>query len=137
MEIDLNKLGSRLKSERKRLGYTQADFAKKTSVSSGSQFGYESGARAPDATYLIHARNLGLDINYVLFGSKGKSKEFDSSWWEVHDEILHTIEKWLEMNEISLQFDKKMELLRLFLSQINNLEEVDSSFINHTLSLVS
>lgn len=136
MDIDINELGSRLKNERKRLGFTQATFAKMTSVSPGSQFGYESGARAPDATYLINAQNLGIDINYVLIGNKVKTREIDPSWWELHDEILRTIEEWLAANELSLPFTKKMELLRLFLSQINSVEEIDSSFINQTLSLV-
>ncbi|MBA1289162.1 helix-turn-helix domain-containing protein [Pseudomonas japonica] len=63
-------IGDRLKEERLRLGFNQADFAALAGVAKTSQFNYEKGDRSPDAEYLARVLEAGADILYVVSGSR-------------------------------------------------------------------
>lgn len=63
-------IGERLKEERVRLGYNQADFAAIAGVAKTSQFNYEKGDRSPDAAYLVALAEKGVDVLYVLTGER-------------------------------------------------------------------
>ncbi len=62
--------GERLRYERERLGFTQADFAGQVGINRMTQASYESGKRSPDAYYLAAARGLGVDVGFVLFNAR-------------------------------------------------------------------
>lgn len=66
-------IGERLRAERQRLGYVQADFGAAVGVSKTTQFNYEAGDRMPDARYLRKAAALGLDLLHVLTGARNDS----------------------------------------------------------------
>jgi transcriptional regulator with XRE-family HTH domain len=66
----LLKIGDRLKEERQRLGYNQADFAALAGVAKTSQFNYEKGDRSPDAEYLAKALEAGADVLYIISGTR-------------------------------------------------------------------
>lgn len=69
-------IGKRIAEERKRLGFTQAQFAKLTGVSFSSQRRYEDGRSAPDTDYLDALDRIGVDYFYVLTGlARGFSEE--------------------------------------------------------------
>jgi transcriptional regulator with XRE-family HTH domain len=59
----------RLKEERSRLLFSQADFAERAGVSRNTQVRYESGKTAPSSAYLGTIEALGVDVGYVLFGA--------------------------------------------------------------------
>lgn len=61
-------VGLRVKEERERLGYNQTDFAAIGGMGRKTQFDYESGARAPDGSYLIGIATAGADVQYILTG---------------------------------------------------------------------
>ncbi|MCL8304586.1 helix-turn-helix domain-containing protein [Pseudomonas putida] len=61
-------IGERLREERVRLGYNQADFAAIAGVAKTSQFNYEKGDRSPDADYLAAIAEKGVDVLYVVTG---------------------------------------------------------------------
>lgn len=63
-------IGERLRQERERLGFSQASFAEKTGIHRNTQARYELNKREPDASYLEAIRGLGVDDQYVLFGTK-------------------------------------------------------------------
>lgn len=63
-------ISERLKVERQRVGLTQGDLALATGVSKTSQVNYESGMRVPDALYLAAAHAAGLDVTYIVTGTK-------------------------------------------------------------------
>lgn len=63
-------VGLRLREERERLKQTQEDFATACGVRRRAQVTYESGERSPDARYLEAASKIGVDIAYVIYGSK-------------------------------------------------------------------
>jgi transcriptional regulator with XRE-family HTH domain len=60
----------RLKEERARLGLNQADFAQLAGVSKTSQFNYEKGDRSPDAHYLARLLEAGVDVMYIVSGTR-------------------------------------------------------------------
>ncbi len=61
-------VGVRVAEERKRLGLSQAAFAKEAGVHRQTQSNYEQGERKPDADYLHKLAKLGVDVSYVLTG---------------------------------------------------------------------
>ena len=67
----MDELGARLTEERKRLGYTQADFGALGGVERNAQGHYEAGRRVPDASYLAAIAAHGADVVYILTGTPG------------------------------------------------------------------
>lgn len=63
-------IGDRLKAERERLGFNQTDFAAQAGASKNTQYNYEKGERSPDAAYLVAIGAVGVDILYVLMGTR-------------------------------------------------------------------
>ena len=63
-------VGQRLKEERRRTGWGQKEFGARCGVSKTSQFNYEADDRYPDTQYLRAAHALGVDVCYVLTGSR-------------------------------------------------------------------
>lgn len=61
-------LGGRLKDERKRLRYSQAEVAEKCGVSREIWGRYERGVSVPGAEVLKELAELGGDVQYVLTG---------------------------------------------------------------------
>ncbi len=64
-------MGSRLREERKRLGFSQEEFASRAGVSRGTQKGYERESTAPDIRYLVTIEQMGVDLDYVLTARRG------------------------------------------------------------------
>jgi len=69
-------IGARIRGERERLGYSQAEFAAAMSVTRQSQSKYENDKRYPDALYLKCLTEIGGDVQYVLTGTRSA---FDST----------------------------------------------------------
>ncbi|WP_419789335.1 helix-turn-helix domain-containing protein [Pseudomonas petrae] len=65
----MEKLGMRLRKERKRLGLTQIAFAKIGGVEPNAQGHYESGHRSPKADYLQRVCDAGVDMHYLFSGN--------------------------------------------------------------------
>lgn len=63
-------LGERLREERERLGYNQADFAALAGATRKTQFNYETGERSPDANYLLAIGAAGADVQYIVMGMR-------------------------------------------------------------------
>lgn len=67
-------LHERLKHERLRISLSQDEFARACGVSKRAQATYESGDRSPRAEYLEAAAIAGIDVQYVLTGLRGESR---------------------------------------------------------------
>lgn len=63
-------LGKRLKEERKRCGLTQSELADLAGIGRLAQYQYESEARSPNTRYLNAIFAAGLDISYILLGTR-------------------------------------------------------------------
>ena len=62
--------GERLKEERERLGFNQADFAALAGATRKTLFNWESGAASPNAAALAAWAEAGLDVLYVVTGQR-------------------------------------------------------------------
>lgn len=63
-------LAKRLAEERKRVGKTQAQFCSACGIGKTTQYQYERGERSPNTDYLEAAEALGVDVLYILTGSR-------------------------------------------------------------------
>ncbi|MFP3922801.1 helix-turn-helix domain-containing protein [Pseudomonas sp. W5-36] len=71
-------LGERLREERDRLGINQNELADIGGVKRNSQGNYERGRQNPDTAYLLAIAKVGIDVMYVLFGTRDRSVEAQS-----------------------------------------------------------
>jgi transcriptional regulator with XRE-family HTH domain len=129
--------GLRLKEERKRLGLTQPEMAKIGGIGKGSQIGYEGGVRPPDLEYLKRISEVGADIMFIMSGrgiEQIVSEKFD---WKIHDQVLKIVEKHLDKSSVPIDFEKKMNLLRLYFHQSQKSKIVDEEFIQQALQLMT
>ena len=69
-------VGGRLRQERERLCLSQSLFAGKVGVSRMTQGNYETGKRSPDALYLWAAHESGVDVGYVVTGTRAAPPDF-------------------------------------------------------------
>ncbi|NWD65789.1 helix-turn-helix domain-containing protein [Pseudomonas sp. IPO3774] len=74
-----DKLGARLKEERKVLGLSQQEFGAIGGVAANAQVHYESGVRLPKSDYLIALRRKGVDVIFVLTGERAAINQDDLS----------------------------------------------------------
>jgi len=86
-------IGKRLKSERKAAGFLQHQLATLCKICRNSQSGYEVGDRTPTAEYLHEIHKHGLDILYILTGTRAcfpaiptASPEPEQPWIPKEDE---------------------------------------------------
>jgi len=63
-------IGARLRAERERLSLSQEAFANKAGVHRRTQVNYEADERRPDANYLAAIAGFGVDITYIVTGSR-------------------------------------------------------------------
>jgi transcriptional regulator with XRE-family HTH domain len=66
-------IGEALKSERLRLGMNQDDFAAAGGVKKRTQISYEYDERCPDGLYFRAVAAIGVDVQYVITGSRSSS----------------------------------------------------------------
>ena len=86
--VQMNSFCERLKEERTRLGFSQADFAVLAGVQRRAQVNYEAGERSPDADYLQKISTVGVDVGYLITGSRS-SKSHQQFYWEDIDKAGH------------------------------------------------
>lgn len=66
-------ISDRLFEERKRLSLTQTEMAKAGGIAMATYVNYERGGRFPDAACLQNFITSGVDVMYVLTGSRNGS----------------------------------------------------------------
>lgn len=62
--------GARLREERERLGFNQADFAAIGGLQKLAQIKYEQDKRAPDGDYFAAIAAVGADVLYIITGQR-------------------------------------------------------------------
>lgn len=64
----MSTVGERIKHERLKLKLSQREFSKLINISAEAQFKYEKNVSLSRLDYLLKLQNIGVDINYILFG---------------------------------------------------------------------
>jgi len=92
-------IAERLKSERKRLGYSQTDFAAIGGASKGSQISWEKGAATPNAAFLAAVAEKGADILYIVTGRReGEVQNIELSW-DIVRRAIFELQTWQVRNQ--------------------------------------
>ena len=66
--------GERIRGERERLGFSQADFAALADSTRKTLFNWESGTASPNAAVLAAWAEAGLDVLYVVTGQRSSAQ---------------------------------------------------------------
>lgn len=82
----MSSFDERLVQERNRLGFSQASLAKTGGVARSAQANYEAGARSPDAKVLAAWAEVGVDVQFVVTGTR--SGEIDGTMLGICDSSM-------------------------------------------------
>lgn len=107
-------VGERLREERERLGKNQTDFGISVGVSRGTQKAYELGSSSPDVRYLTGLQDFGVDVHYVLTGSR-----IDTDVVDMSDTELTVL---VHMREMSDADRATLAYLAFAMAQVSKLE---------------
>lgn len=133
-------LGERLREERERLGFSQADFAELVSASRKSQIRWEKDESAPSADSISLWANVGLDVLYLITGQAQKSSSKTQKSSEIDEILLGKIVHKLDL--LAKQANRRWTPSELVLqsSKIYNFlikeSVVDDDRIDNVLKLV-
>lgn len=93
--------GTRIKSERERVGCTQIDFANIAEITRLTQSKYENGATIPNLDYLQKIEEFGVDIQYIITGENSvyinRDEEFNN-YARLAGECVTALEKHIQAN---------------------------------------
>lgn len=140
-------LGERLRLERTRLGLSQEAFGEAGGVKKFAQSNYERGKRSPDGLYLERVAKIGVDVQFVLTGSRSVSEaqplEISSGEFSPIDvaQLVRIVER---LDAIATEAGKRLpatKLIEIAADVYNYLQQEeegaqDDEKLNRTLKLV-
>ena len=129
-------IGLRLRSERKRIHMTQAQFGKEGGVSLSSQNAYESGLHFPDARYLARIAGVGVDVKYVLLGDRSELTSLSDSEVLAFSEITRVVHEWASARSETPPPEAQAHLIRTFFEQYQATSQLRVDSYTRTLKLV-
>lgn len=116
--------GGRLKQERKRLAYTQAELAKLSGVSVVTYQQYEREEFEPRLGYLNQLVNLEVDIHFVMFGESGKPRKNSLHPRELELMAFQLVQDHLNKDPVGdVGADGRFALFDLFRSELEEMAE--------------
>lgn len=128
--------GARLRLERKRLGYTQAEIAKLSGVSVVTYQQYEREEFEPRLGYLNQLANLDVDIRHVMFGESGKPRVSSLHPRELELMAFQLVQDHLSKDPVGdVGADGRFALFDLFRSELEEMDEseLDLPIDSHAL----
>lgn len=126
-------IGHRLREERVRASMSQIELAAAAQVSRGSQIGYETGARPPDASYLLRISALGLDAIYVLYGERQERFADAIFDWDLYHRIQNEIEQWTIDLNIEVPLERRQVLAKIIYDGCRKRGEYDPEIVDLVL----
>jgi transcriptional regulator with XRE-family HTH domain len=135
-EVDfLDEFARRLRTERLRLGLSQAQMATAGGVAKATQIGYEQAARKPDAGYLVGLLNADVDLMFLFTGTPKHERVTEDLDWKLVIRILDEVKAWCAKNEVEIELNKRPELLRLLYRYFYAKQHVVPSDVHNLLKL--
>lgn len=105
----MSSIATRLREERERLDMNQTVFGAEAGVTKGSQVNYESGKRSPDAEYLAKVAALGVDVLYVVTGTRSDAQRDVEADLALYADCWQALEHALSKAKKTLVPEKKRE----------------------------
>lgn len=118
---EIRHFGKKIRSERLRLGLTQAVLAEAGGVSKATQVAYEADATRPDIGYLSKIAEAGVDVLWLATDQRATS----GVDWDLVDEILELIEEWTSERDKPTTRSERKDLLAALYAQFNHRGSVD------------
>ena len=121
--------GARLRLERKRLGYTQAEIAKLSGVSVVTYQQYEREEFEPRLGYLNQLANLDVDIRHVMFGESSKPRVSSLHPRELELMAFQLVQDHLSKDPVGdVGADGRFALFDLFRAELEVMDESELDF---------
>lgn len=86
--------GARLREERERIGQNQTQLAAVAGIRRMAQGQYEHGTRSPTVRYLAAIASVGIDLPYVLFGTRINPSDQDRR--SVEKKVFEMVEDYVQ-----------------------------------------
>ena len=116
--------GARLKQERKRLAFTQAEIAKLSGVSVVTYQQYEREEFEPRLGYLNQLANLEVSIRFVMFGESGKPRASTLHSRELERIAFQLVQEHLSKDPVGdVGADGRFALFDLFRAELEEMDE--------------
>ena len=116
--------GARLKQERKRLAYTQAEIAKLSGVSVVTYQQYEREEFEPRLGYLNQLANLEVSIRFVMFGESDKPRANSLHSRELELMAFQMVQDHLKKEPVGdMGADGRFALFDLFRAELEEISE--------------
>lgn len=136
MTKDKTTYGERIRSERLRLGLTQAKICADLSISKPTQISYEAGGSVP-MEYLDWIESLGFDRVFIATGRSSAKLAAENLDWKLLGQVLCAIQQWETSHRRTISNDKRGTLARLLYERFIDLREVDPAYLNSLLDLAA
>lgn len=137
MIIENKDFNRRIRSERERIGLSQAEMALALGVSLSTQGAYEAGMRVPDLIYLARLSQMeGVDAMYLLTGLADGQTSKEPFNWVLHDQISQAIEIWEQNRGLIVPHRKKMDALRFLYTQFRATGQFDDQTTSTLMDMV-
>jgi hypothetical protein len=129
--------GSRLASERKRLGLTQREVGTKLGIGRSAVGMIETDQAPLDAQRLVQLGAEGFDVLYVLSGEVGRVAAGRLIDWELCVRIAQRVDTWAQSRGLHLPDAKKAIVVKHLYLQLAARGQVDESILAETLSMAA
>ena len=113
MSKEIRPYGSRLRSERSRLGITQTLLASAGGVSKPTQVAYEADTYVPDLSYLDGISTTGVDRIFVVTGKTTSQFVTENFDWRLHQEVVEVVMELSDELGVQLPAAKLSGLVRI------------------------
>jgi transcriptional regulator with XRE-family HTH domain len=129
--------GARLKQERKRLAYTQAEIAKLSGVSVVTYQQYEREEFEPRLGYLNQLANLEVSIRFVMFGEFDKPRSKSLHPRELELMAFQLVQDHLNKEPVGdVGADGRFALFDLFRAELEKISENESDLRLDSAALI-
>lgn len=132
-----NSYKDRIREERKRLRFTQDEFAAALSLSRPTIAFYEAGRSLPDIAALDRAGRAGADVQYLVTGQRASEAVMSQFNWELHEKIIKGICEWATESNMKIPPDKFAVLVRLLYEKFSKSQTVECQVMKEVLRLVA
>jgi transcriptional regulator with XRE-family HTH domain len=133
--INLSDMGERLRSERKRLGWTQQQAADRLGVGRNALATYEIGRTPPDIVLLDLARQNGMDAWYILTGTRAPEAAVDLLNRELLTTTVQAVRQFATEHELDIGPDRELALVLILYRQFARLGKLDFTIFNETMKV--
>jgi len=93
-------VSERLKAARTWIDLKQVELAEAGDVSRATQMNYEAGITEPTTEYLRNIQKTGIDLSFVLFGTRTRGSVAEASDWMAFHQAVEAVDEFFRLHRI-------------------------------------